>query len=123
MIHLDHRDSRPIYEQIANALRRQIEAGVLHCGDKLPSVRELSAQLTINPNTIQRAYRELESGGWIESAPGKGSFVRASGPSGGSKLWRTLDETVRALQERGVTTEEIIERITGGADHQAGVLL
>ena len=62
MIHLDHRDSRPIYLQIADAFRRQIEAGVLSPGDKLPSVRELSASLTINPNTIQRAYRELENG-------------------------------------------------------------
>ena len=70
MIHLDHRDSRPIYFQIADAFRRQIEAGVLSPGDKLPSVRELSASLTINPNTIQRAYRELENDGWIESAPG-----------------------------------------------------
>ena len=63
MIHLDHRDSRPIYLQIADAFRRQIEAGVLSPGDKLPSVRELSASLTINPNTIQRAYRELENDG------------------------------------------------------------
>ena len=117
MIHLDHRDSGPIYEQIAGAFRRQIEAGVLHPGDKLPSVRELSAQLTINPNTIQRAYRELEAEGWIESAPGRGSFVRAGSPRDADKLWRTLEDTIRALQDHGVTTEEIIKRITGGADH------
>ena len=117
MIHLDHRDSLPIYEQIADAFRRQIEAGVLRPGDKLPSVRELSAQLTINPNTIQRAYRELEAGGWIESAPGKGSFVRSGSRNDEDKLWRALEDTVRELNARGVTTEEIIERITGGADH------
>ena len=70
MIHLDHRDSRPIYEQIADALRRQIDAGILQPGEKLPSVRELSGQLTINPNTIQRAYRELEADGRIESFAG-----------------------------------------------------
>ena len=117
MIHLDHRDSRPIYEQIADNFRRQIRAGVLRCGDKLPSVRELSAQLTINPNTIQRADRELEQEGWIESTPGKGSFVRSIDRSGEKKLLETFDETVRALLERGITTEELIRRITGGGSH------
>ena len=115
MIHLDHRDSRPIYEQIADAFRRQISSGVLHPGDRLPSVRELSAQLTINPNTIQRSFRELEAGGWIESVPGKGSFVRAKADD--DHLWQTLDNTVRALLTRGVTAEELIKHITGGADH------
>ena len=117
MIHLDHRDSRPIYEQIADAFRRQIEAGILSPGDKLPSVRELSAQLTINPNTIQRACRELEKDGWIESVPGKGSFVRSRLRSEDLMLWQTLDETVRALRGRGITNEELIKHITGGADH------
>ena len=117
MIHLDHRDSRPIYDQIADNFRRQIRAGVLRCGDKLPSVRELSAQLTINPNTIQRAYRELEQEGWIESAPGKGSFVRSIDRSGEVKLLNTFDETVRELLKQGVTAEELIKRITGGGSN------
>lgn len=117
MIHLDHRDSRPIYEQIADAFRRQIDAGILRPGDKLPSVRELSAQLTINPNTIQRACRELEKDGWIQSEPGKGSFVRGQKAAREERLWQTLEETVRALRDRGVTSEELIKRITGGADH------
>ena len=117
MIHLDHRDSRPIYEQIADAFRRQIDAGVLSPGEKLPSVRELSASLTINPNTIQRAYRELEKDGWTQSEPGKGSFVRSVDRSGEEKLLNTFDETVRELLERGITTEELIRRITGGGNH------
>ena len=117
MIHLDHRDSRPIYDQIADNFRRQIRAGVLRCGDKLPSVRELSAQLTINPNTIQRAYRELEQEGWIESAPGKGSFVRSIDRSGEEKLLNTFNETVRELLKQGVTAEELIKRITGGGSN------
>ena len=117
MIHLDHRDSRPIYEQIADAFRRQIDAGVLAPGEKLPSVRELSASLTINPNTIQRAYRELEKDGWTQSEPGKGSFVRARQQNPDDRLWQTLDDTVRALRDRGITTEELIRHITGGADH------
>lgn len=117
MIHLDHRDSRPIYEQIADNFRGQIQTGILRPGDKLPSVRELSAQLTINPNTIQRSYRELEKDGWVQSEPGKGSFVRARQQNPDARLWQTLDDTVRALRDRGITTEELIRHITGGADH------
>ena len=75
MIQLNYRDARPIYSQIVDGIRDQILSGVLRTGDKLPSVRELAAQLTINPNTIQRAYRELESEGFIYSMTGKGSFV------------------------------------------------
>ena len=75
MVHLDYRDSRPIYAQIVDGFREQITGGVLRPGEKLPSVRDLAAQLAINPNTIQRAYRELESEGYILSVAGKGSFV------------------------------------------------
>ena len=57
MIHLNYRDTRPIYIQIIDGLKEQIAAGVLLHGQKLPSVRELASQLAINPNTIQRAYR------------------------------------------------------------------
>ena len=115
MVHLVYRDSRPIYEQIADALRRQIDAGILQPGEKLPSVRELSGQLTINPNTIQRAYRELEADGRIESFAGKGSFVR-SGCAGGD-IWKNLDDAVRDLRARGVTTEQLLAHITGGAEN------
>ena len=75
MIHLNYRDARPIYTQITDGFREQILAGVLQGGDKLPSVRDLAQQLSINPNTIQRAYRELEMQGWIATVPGKGCFV------------------------------------------------
>ena len=75
MIHLDYRDSRPIYEQVKDSLRRLMVTGVLAPGDKLPSVRSMASQLSINPNTIQRAYRELELDGYILSVAGKGSFV------------------------------------------------
>ena len=72
-ISINYRDSRPIYEQVRDGLRRLIVSGSLPLGEKLPSVRELSTQLTINPNTIQRAYRELESEGYIYTVSGKGS--------------------------------------------------
>ena len=75
MIAINYRDPRPIYEQVKFGLRRLILTGVLSPNDKMPSVRELSGQLAINPNTVQRAYRELEAEGYIYSIPGKGSFV------------------------------------------------
>ena len=75
MIAINYRDPRPIYEQIQAELRRLMLTGALPPGSRLPSVRELAGQLAINPNTIQRAYRELELDGYILSVAGKGSFV------------------------------------------------
>ena len=75
MIAINYRDPKPIYEQIQAELRRLMLTGALPPGSRLPSVRELAGQLAINPNTIQRAYRELESDGYILSVAGKGSFV------------------------------------------------
>ena len=82
MISLNYRDSRPIYEQIRDGLRKLIVTGALSADEKLPSVRALAAQLAINPNTIQRAYNELEGEGYIYSVPGKGSFAGAGGRRG-----------------------------------------
>mgnify|MGYP006065824253 FL=1 len=82
MISLNYRDSRPIYEQIRDGLRKLIVTGALSADEKLPSVRALAAQLAINPNTIQRAYNELEGEGYIYSVPGKGSFAAANAAAG-----------------------------------------
>ena len=82
MISLNYRDSRPIYEQIRDGLRKLIVTGALSADEKLPSVRALAAQLAINPNTIQRAYNELEGEGYIYSVPGKGSL---GGPGAGGE--------------------------------------
>ena len=78
MISLNYRDPRPIYEQLEEKLRRLILSGAIGEGERLPSVRELASQLAINPNTIQRAYRELENEGYIVSVPGRGSFAAAA---------------------------------------------
>lgn len=75
MIAVDKLSRSPIYEQIINSIERQITAEVLPAGAKLPSVRELSVKLCINPNTVQKALAELDSRGIIFSAPGRGSFV------------------------------------------------
>ena len=70
MISLNYRDSRPIYEQIKDGLKKLIVTGGLAADERLPSVRALATQLSINPNTIQRAYNELEGEGYIYSIPG-----------------------------------------------------
>ena len=90
MLQLNYRDPRPIYEQVKSEFRRLILSGALPRGEKLPSVRELAGSLAINPNTIQRAYRELETEGCIISMPGKGSFVAVSG-LGESAAWDIMD--------------------------------
>ena len=113
MVHLDYRDARPIYTQITDNIRSQIATGILRPGDKLPSVREMAAQLSINPNTIQRAYRELELAGCIQTITGKGCFA-CSLPE--APDWEKLDSAVAQLLSRGVTRTEIVERI-GGNDH------
>lgn len=119
---LDYRDARPIYTQICDSFRQQILAGVLRQGDKMPSVRELAGQLTINPNTIQRAYRELELGGWIASVPGKGSFV-CGVPNDAARerqtLLGTFDKTAAALLRLGLTAEELIRRLQEGGNQNA----
>ncbi|MBR2423334.1 MAG: GntR family transcriptional regulator [Oscillospiraceae bacterium] len=113
MVHLDYRDAKPIYTQIVENFRKQIAAGVLQPGDKLPSVRELAARLSINPNTIQRAYRELEQQGVIETLPGKGCFVCAAADT---PDWTKLESAVAQLLSQGVSREEILRHIGGMQD-------
>lgn len=114
MVHLDYRDARPIYAQIIDGFREQIATGILQPGDKLPSVRELAQALAINPNTIQRSYRQLESEGWIVTVPGKGCFV-CTVPTirqrEKDRLMEIFDSTVSALSYLGVTPEELAQRL------------
>ena len=113
MIHLDYRDARPIYNQIFDGIREQILAGILQPGDKLPSVRELAGELAINPNTIQRAYRELEADGWIGSMAGKGSFV-CGAPTADQereKLLAQFDTLSAQLMAKGVSAAELQKRL------------
>ncbi len=75
MIQLDFRERKPLYEQIKEKMKVLIIGGALKANEKIPSVRELAQMLTINPNTIQKAYRDLETEGFIYSVRAKGSFV------------------------------------------------
>ena len=122
MVQLDYRDARPIYTQIIDGFREQIVAGILHPGDKLPSVRELASRLAINPNTIQRSYRTLEMEGWIVTVPGKGCFVCSSEScqeQEKSRLLSQLDEVCAALTALGVSPEELAQRIAKGGNEHA----
>jgi len=114
MVHLDYRDARPIYLQIVEGYRAQILSGVLQPGEKLPSVRELAMELSINPNTIQRAYRQLEALGWIATVPGKGCFVCGLPEYAAAEqqeLLQAFDEAAAALVQRGFTREALAARI------------
>ncbi|MEG0779768.1 MAG: GntR family transcriptional regulator [Oscillospiraceae bacterium] len=120
MISLNYRDSRPIYEQIRDGLRKLIVTGALGADDKLPSVRALASQLAINPNTIQRAYNELEIEGYIYSVPGKGSF--AAGDRDGDKtrvteLLGKLKEIVSELRYLNVGEEILLAAVKEGEKH------
>ena len=75
MISLDYRSGQPLYYQVVDGFKRLILSGVIGENERLPSVRELASTLAINPNTIQRAYRELEAEGYVGALPGKGIFA------------------------------------------------
>lgn len=117
MLTLNYRDSRPIYGQIKDGLRRMIVTGALEPDERLPSVRSMAMDLAINPNTIQRAYAELEAEGFIYSVPGKGSFAarqRKSDPDRQAELVRRLRELAAELRYLGLTDQEIVSLMREG---------
>lgn len=115
MIVLNTRDPKPIYEQITNNLRRLIASGGIAPGERLPSVRELATRLTINPNTIQRAYRQLEQEGYIVSLPGKGCFAAEGSAPRQDRLrmlWLQLETAAAELRLAGISQQELISHLT-----------
>ena len=111
MITLNYRDARAIYEQVRDGLRTLIVTGAIADGEKLPSVRALASQLAINPNTIARAYAELENEGYCCSVPGKGCFAvhtyRAQDDARRLSLEHQLKELLQELRAMGVSEEDI----------------
>lgn len=117
MIILDYRDTRPLYEQIVDKFQTLILKGVLEPNSRMPSVRSLAVDLSINPNTIQRAYSELERTGFIYSVKGRGNFVAYDDSLRQvrrQEILEKLDELVKEAQEFGITKEELAERMKGG---------
>lgn len=95
MFQLDYKSKLPIYEQLMQRLKQLAIQGVLKPHDQLPSVRQLAVQITVNPNTIQKAYRELETQGYIYTVAGKGAFVA---PQAGMQNPQALDALDQSLE-------------------------
>jgi len=112
MIQLDFKDRRPLYEQIKEKLKLLIIGGVLKGDEKVPSVRELAQSLTINPNTIQKAYKDLEVEGYIYSVRGKGNFVtpleHAINPARQEELLKELEKIIAELMYLNVSKSKLI---------------
>ena len=114
MLSINYRDGRPVYIQLKDELRLLIVTGSIAPDDKLPSVRELAQELAINPNTIQRAYRELELEGYVYSVPGKGSFAgehKEVDITQRDELLKQFDEAVRELNYLGIDGAALAARI------------
>lgn len=115
IITIDLKNPQPIYEQVRDGLKNLIIRGILEADEKIPSVREMAQNLAINPNTIQKAYRDLESQGFVYQVPGKGTFVAArtsgSNPAKIEQLRQEVLERVRELIYLGISKDEIRQAI------------
>ena len=117
MLGINYRDGRPIYEQVVDEIEHMVVHGVLEPDSQLPSVRQMAAELSINPNTIPRAYSELESRGEIYSVKGKGNFVSPNAGALRERRLRDLQvqitELVRTARELGVSDAQLMEWMKG----------
>lgn len=110
---VDPRSGVPIYMQIVEQVKRSVALGVLAAGEQLPTVKQLALDLTVNPNTVARAYRELERDEIIDTAVGRGSFVRGNGAAASSSAAstdvaaRALAQAVREAKAVGLQPEQI----------------
>lgn len=110
MLTLNYRDTKPIYIQIRDGIKRLIIAGAIKTDEKLPSVRELAGNLTINPNTIQKAYKELEQEGYLYTISGKGTFAALNTlaeKERKEKLFKEFFEIKEELFYLSATAEEL----------------
>ncbi len=111
MIIIDYKDARPLYEQVADKFRILILKGVLEPDSKMPSVRNLALELSINPNTIQKAYERLEQMGYLYVIKGRGNFVAYQEDLMAIQKKEILEEFLALIEkakEYGVTKEEIV---------------
>ncbi len=118
MFQIDLKSRKAIYEQIMDNFKALITTGVLKPDERAPSVRELARALTVNPNTIQKAYRELEAQGYFYTVLGQGSFVAAPPKEGSAvrirALLTTVGDSVRELEFLGVSRTQTAEFILTG---------
>lgn len=114
MILLDYRDKRPIYEQVVEKLEQLIVGSALEPDSKMPSVRSLGVDLGVNPNTIQRAYNQLEQEGYIYTVSGRGSFVAPESEWRDDKKRKVLSEwqeLTKRTRLAGLSKEELIREL------------
>ena len=112
---VDPRSGVPLYHQIVEQVKRSVALGVLEPGEQLPTVKQLATDLTVNPNTVARAYRDLERDGVIDTAPGRGSFVRNDGSSGRARralrdvTRSALNDAIREAKSIGLDRTDVTE--------------
>lgn len=115
MITIDYKSRLPIYEQLVARIRTLALNGALSPGEQLPSVRQLSGQLGINPNTVQRAYASLLHEGIVEAVTGKGNFISRDalvlGEARRADLLHSLAHAAAALSAAGVSEEQAVEQV------------
>ena len=113
MISLDYKDGRTLHEQIEDGIKELIINGIMKEDEQLPSVREMSISLTVNPNTVQKAYKQLEADGFIYSVKGKGNFVAAmqNVKKDTEDLYRNLTATVKELMYLGEDKKSLVNVI------------
>jgi GntR family transcriptional regulator len=107
---LDRRSGVPAYRQLVDQVRQALRLGILKPGDQLPTVRDVVKQIAINPNTVHRAYRDLEQQGLVEGRPGSGTFIKralSKVPERQPVLLRQLQRWIRAAKEAGLGDEAI----------------
>lgn len=110
MLNLNFRDTKPIYIQIKDGIKKLIITGAICADEKVPSVRELAESLAINPNTIQKAYKELETEGYLYSISGRGTFASSdviAEPGRKQELMRDFEEITEELLYLTVTSQEL----------------
>ena len=115
MIMLDYSDKRPIYEQVVDKFKELIYKGVLKKDEQMPSVRSLAVELSINPNTIQRAYGELERDGFIYAVKGRGNYVSDINgmlPKRQEDFYIEVDTLLEKMPELEISKERLISHIT-----------
>ena len=125
MFEINLKSRKSIFEQIVDGFKELIVSGVLKPGDKIPSVRDLSGQLTVNPNTIQKAYRQLDQEGWIYSASGLGSFVserprELPDEKKLEELTAQIASLAKQMEYLGLAKEEVMGRIASAIEERRG---
>ena len=126
LFRVDPRSGVPIYVQLVEQVKRAVALGALAGGEQLPTVKALALSLTVNPNTVARAYRDLEREGVIDTSPGRGSFVRGNGVAGETRhviagvVTARIDEAVREAHSLGVSNIDLRSIVDHSIDRAYG---